>query len=390
MDMRIAPGTPAHPQPLELATMLEDLEAFRELRQRLDRYTRLLENTERHRDTVRPGIYQKVRSEYAARQQELQGQEDRDGSDLGERAQRFLRQHGDLRAAARENRDSIDEIEFRVRVGEFSEEEVADELQSLEQTLQETTTSIRSLGEVLGVCTQLDLLPERTPDSRETEADAGDPDEDLAADPEPESFFRSEQIEESEDSRGPVSCEPAVNAPEGPGDGSVEKSSPRMSAATQADFLVVEEEDVESSSTQIPVIECPESLSCGSSLEGPGDGGDASPGDALVCGYLCALEGSRKGTRFPLISSDITMGKSPGIDIRLMDTGIANFHARVVYKGRKHYLENLDPMGRSFVNGIQADLVELKDGDLIRLGEIKMRVEFAPSHATELASPQAA
>jgi hypothetical protein len=141
------------------------------------------------------------------------------------------------------------------------------------------------------------------------------------------------------------------------------------------------------------VVQCPEPLASSNGSEpAPGQantqaGRDSSAG--FVSGYLCALDGSRKGTRFPLISSDITLGKSPGIDIRLQDAGIANFHARIVYKNRKYFLENLDPMGRSFVNGVQADVLELKDGDLIRLGEIKMRVEFA-SQAADPATAQAA
>ena len=35
-------------------------------------------------------------------------------------------------------------------------------------------------------------------------------------------------------------------------------------------------------------------------------------------------------------------------------------------------------MGRSYVNGVQATaVVELKDGDVVRLGDIKMQVEYA-------------
>ena len=84
-----------------------------------------------------------------------------------------------------------------------------------------------------------------------------------------------------------------------------------------------------------------------------------------------------------MISSNITLGSSPGIDIRLSDGGIANFHARILYKERKHFLENLDSMGRSFVNGVQAaDLVELRDGDVLRLGDIKMQVEYASGQKT--------
>ena len=96
-----------------------------------------------------------------------------------------------------------------------------------------------------------------------------------------------------------------------------------------------------------------------------------------------ALEGSRQGERFPLISSNISLGNSPGIDIRLSDSGIANFHARILYMERKHCLENLDSMGRTFVNGVQvAKVVELRDGDVIRLGNIKMQVEYAAASTT--------
>ena len=79
------------------------------------------------------------------------------------------------------------------------------------------------------------------------------------------------------------------------------------------------------------------------------------------------------------------MGSSPGIDIRLSDAGIANFHARILYKERKHFLENLDGMGRSYVNGVQASaVVELKDGDVVRLGDIKMQVEYASTQKKSL------
>jgi hypothetical protein len=96
-----------------------------------------------------------------------------------------------------------------------------------------------------------------------------------------------------------------------------------------------------------------------------------------VAGYLVALEGSRQGERFPLISSEITMGSSRGIDIRLADSGIARYHARIVYRKGKHYLETVAESGTCLVNGVQADRAELKDGDVLCLGKTKMQVEYA-------------
>jgi pSer/pThr/pTyr-binding forkhead associated (FHA) protein len=89
------------------------------------------------------------------------------------------------------------------------------------------------------------------------------------------------------------------------------------------------------------------------------------------------MGGSRLGQRFPLLCSNITLGSSPGCDIRLSDPGIKNFHAQIHFKGRKHYLENLDSMGCSFVNGTQGSQMELKDGDIIRLADVKFQVEYS-------------
>jgi hypothetical protein len=99
---------------------------------------------------------------------------------------------------------------------------------------------------------------------------------------------------------------------------------------------------------------------------------------AYLQGYLTILDGSRKGDRVPLIPTDIMLGSSPNTDVMLTDQGIAESHARIYFKDRKYCLENLDVLGRSYVNGIQSKVVELNHNDVIRLGNLNLRVDFTP------------
>ena len=351
-------------QPSDHSIVLEQLEKYSELSRQCEHYERLLENTEKHRETVRSSIYEKVKEEYAARRRELQQILDQEQSRLLGEIDRFLQEREELKVISRETRDRLEEMEFRARVGEFPEEEVSEDMTALKRTLQEHTRSLGRLEEVLGKCMQLGPTG------------------------------GGQRATSSLDSVQEPRTKPGAGFNEEPQAISLETaregSQSRDAESHENSFVVVEEGEA-GGEEECPVVHCPGAL-----LTDPSQATASQEissyremSNGFVSGYLCALEGSRKGTRFPLICSDITLGKSPGIDIRLLDAGIANFHARIVYKGRKYFLENLDPMGRSFVNGVQADTVELKDSDLIRLGEIKMRVEFAHQSAEALTAQAA-
>ena len=83
-------------QPSDHSIVLEQLEKYSELSQQCEHCERLLENTERHRETVRSSIYEKVKEEYAARRRELQQILDQEQSSLlGEMVQRYQSQAGE-------------------------------------------------------------------------------------------------------------------------------------------------------------------------------------------------------------------------------------------------------------------------------------------------------
>ena len=341
------------------------LEAYEELSERHQRYASLRENVEKERESVQLHIYERVRGEYEDKMLALDQDLKKHEVLLREQLEDLLRKRTELDRLCREATERLEEIDFRTRVGEFTEQDCKQERSEIEQRTLSQSQELARLKEIVSRCARVGLLKEE-PSSTQ----ASDPEE-KGEEAQPVRGAAQQTIHES------ASSQEKAGGPE-----------PLEPAGAEEAFEILE--DPPSDDEQTPVVHCPPNLSSGrlrASKEAeptnsrPGANADASE---YVTGYLVALEGSRQGERFPMISSNITLGNSPGIDIRLSDSGIANFHARILYKERKHFLENLDSMGRSFVNGVQAaTVVELKDGDVIRLGDIKMQVEYASANTPQ-------
>ncbi len=338
--------------------ILGHLEAYEKSSEKCQRYASLKANVEKERQSVQLHIYERVRAEYDQKMLSVEQDLKKQRESLEEKIQELLDRRSELDGLCRKDTERLEEIDFRTRVGEFTVEECKEERSELEQRTQDQSKELAQLEEIVGRCTKSGLLAEEVREEPQ---------------PKPEDDG-SEQA-----SRQPAEAEVTAAEPEPP------ETIAAEAEEVGEDFEIVDE-DEPGDEEQTPVVHCPPSVSSGSPQPQAGRAsgefvdrlGLKPQISEYVTGYLVALEGSRQGERFPMISSNITLGSSPGIDIRLSDTGIANFHARILYKERKHFLENLDGMGRSYVNGVQASaVVELKDGDVVRLGDIKMQVEYA-------------
>jgi len=107
------------------------------------------------------------------------------------------------------------------------------------------------------------------------------------------------------------------------------------------------------------------------------ESGEPGAAVATELGFLCVVEGNRKGDRIPIVSGNVCIGKSADNDIQLDDPGIAETHAEITYSEDKYILHNLDVLGRCLVNGMQTKECALNDGDTISFGSFKMRIEFS-------------
>jgi hypothetical protein len=290
---------------------LKRLETYGTLVSERDRYALLGKNAERNRHTVRPHIYARVREEYEQRRQALEQEHEEQKELLQTELETILERRRILNERCRKESDRLEELDFRVRVGEFPDEEVKEGREELKGELLKITKALAETQEVVSRFEQVGLLAR------------------------------------------------ASTPAEGTNDGTKDEFSPN-----QDDFVVLEE-DPSSFEEDSPVVNCPPDSQTSISLHNN------------VFGYLVALDGSRQGERFPLISSEMTVGSSPDIDIRLADSGIARYHARILYKNGRHYIQTLEKRGSCLVNGVRTKRAELKDGDILSLGKVKMQVEYA-------------
>ncbi len=344
---------------IDVAGIERQIEDYEFLVAERNRFTLLERNAEKYRESVRSHIFEKVKSEYTEKRIVLDRDHRKQEESLMARLETFVEKRRILTESCEQDADVLEEMGFRVRVGEFAEEAFADERREVEQRQLQQTERLTLVEGIVKRFARAGLFMDGSSLGTRTE-------------PAVDVYGEERDLGEDEDDSF---AEAAI--PE-PGDGFY-ASAPE---GQEAGFLLVED-GLSVSGDETPVVHCSIPVSTGSSASGLENGempfgeGSGIGSEEYIAGYLIALDGSRQGERFPLIRSDITLGNSSGIDIRLDDSGIANSHARILYKEHKHYLENLDASGRSFVNGVEIDMVELKDGDVLRFGEVRMQVEYA-------------
>ena len=84
---------------------------------------------------------------------------------------------------------------------------------------------------------------------------------------------------------------------------------------------------------------------------------------------LLAINGSNRGSRFEFGSGqDIVIGRSVGCNIRLDDSEVSRFHARVSHNGREFVLRDMNSANGTKVNGTAVQERVLFNGDSLQIG----------------------
>jgi diguanylate cyclase (GGDEF)-like protein len=89
---------------------------------------------------------------------------------------------------------------------------------------------------------------------------------------------------------------------------------------------------------------------------------------------LVLYSGEHSGSRFPMVGGRLVLGRSPECDICLESPGISRRHAELHEEGESTVLHDLGSANGTHLNDLRvAEPVVLKDGDLIRLGNVVLR-----------------
>jgi hypothetical protein len=323
---------------------LQSLKAFSRLLEESDRFARLIEKSQKYRDMVPPYILEQVQADYRRQKKEVERKLEGQKDGFRKAYQDHLSEKEVLENISRKLRDRLKELRFRRIVGEIEEEDIQEEVRDLRRQLSESIERLDQMEEILDQYVIIgfdDLIEEE--DARKVEEVAV-----VRGASSAEEVDRDDDFEEEEEQ------EPEMALP----------------MLEEDDGSASDEEEEREPSLSYHASEYPEH-----DMPAPKPSARSS---AYPQGYLTILDGSRKGDRVPLIPADIMLGSSPNTDVMLTDQGIAESHARIYFKDRKYFLENLDVLGRSYVNGIQSKVAELNHNDVIRLGNLNLRVDFTP------------
>ena len=85
--------------------------------------------------------------------------------------------------------------------------------------------------------------------------------------------------------------------------------------------------------------------------------------------------GLEEGRVIPL-EVGITIGRSDGADLSIVDAFVSHMHARILRRGSYHYVEDLGSTNGTFLNDLRVEHdAQLKVHDSLRIGQTTLRYE---------------
>ena len=91
---------------------------------------------------------------------------------------------------------------------------------------------------------------------------------------------------------------------------------------------------------------------------------------AELSGTLTRIDGPSAGRVVSLSSEQLTIGRSPQADLHLAEDGVSRKHARICWAEGAYVLEDLGSQNGTFLWGKPISAVQLRQGDLIRVGPV--------------------
>jgi hypothetical protein len=93
--------------------------------------------------------------------------------------------------------------------------------------------------------------------------------------------------------------------------------------------------------------------------------------EAPALAWLVILDAEE--TRYPITKSAIRIGRKPDNDIVMRNNSVSSYHAEILKRGDKFVITDLDSSNKILVRGQLVDKSSLEDGDVIELGEVRLR-----------------
>jgi len=103
---------------------------------------------------------------------------------------------------------------------------------------------------------------------------------------------------------------------------------------------------------------------------------------------LILLTGATRGAEYRVFEDELRIGRAEKLEMRLNHPSISREHARVTVKDGKVYLHDLNSANGVRVNGREVETVVIEPGDLLELGQVKVRAVAADAPFAVEADPE--
>lgn len=322
-DTQEIPQFPINQELLEGATQIK--EQWRVIRDRL-------EKIESNRSQVTPAVYERVKSDYQARLEEITNTLMDKKQDIDTELESLYGTRSKVSEQLEAERQSLEEVKFRNMLGEFSQEEYQEKgrekqerIGKLETAMLAVNTNIGRYESIFHEESELLGVEAATP---ETEGDVGV--EETAVEP--------EQPVQTDD-EGYI-----LNEAEGPDYFSTETVEGETGPHTVSE---------ESQTVRAPHVD-----------ERPPSTSDR----ALPHARVVIISGDQAGAAYPL-KDTVTMGRADSNTIVLKDAKVSRQHAQIQQHGNQFIVVDLSSSNGTYVNGEKVEEHVLQNNDEVQIGD---------------------
>jgi pSer/pThr/pTyr-binding forkhead associated (FHA) protein len=368
--------------PIEPARIDELLAAYRELQAQFDRVLERLRRAEEQRTTVNRRIYDRVRSEYDRELDSIRAKLSPLRDEIDRTQESLESQCRDAGSVVQSMEEELAEAEFRHRIGEYDDAAYESIRREVDARAGEARSRYDRLHGTLATVTTL-----RRPDLQDVSAlvDENVP----AAEPSAPAAQAQPVRENPAPAPAPVARaeEPAKTVPEGAAPRPVLR--PGRPAQPAPDGFEnpqqwIAEMGPESSRPERRrrIVPAP-APSVSAAPAAP-----ASPEaelDSLLSPVATSTEnfpslvfvsGPHAGQAIGLLPTTVTIGREHDNNIEIKDPEVARYHARILRERDQYVVEDLNSSTGTWVNGERKQRAVLTHGDVIRLGQTELALDF--------------
>jgi pSer/pThr/pTyr-binding forkhead associated (FHA) protein len=91
---------------------------------------------------------------------------------------------------------------------------------------------------------------------------------------------------------------------------------------------------------------------------------------------LTVTKGADKGKSAKVEDTPFIIGRDEDVDFPISDEAVSRTHSIIIYENGKLYIRDMDSKNGTYLNGRRITKEELKNGDILRIGDTTIKVEI--------------